>query len=77
MLADLPEELLQELRETTLVLNMETILEVIDRIEAHAPETAKGLRGMVENFKIGRIQYLQGFDFTYQSTILLSPKKLD
>lgn len=60
MLADLPEELLQELRETTLVLNMETILEVIDRIEAHAPETAKGLRDMVENFKMVRIQYLLG-----------------
>jgi signal transduction histidine kinase/DNA-binding response OmpR family regulator len=56
MLADLPEELLQRLRETTLELNMEVILEVIDRIEAHAPETAEHLRVLVQAFQIQRIR---------------------
>jgi signal transduction histidine kinase/FixJ family two-component response regulator len=56
MLADLPEELLQRLRETTLELNMEVILEVIDRIEAHVPETAKHLRALVQTFQIQRIR---------------------
>jgi signal transduction histidine kinase/CheY-like chemotaxis protein len=56
MLADLPEELLQRLRETTLELNMEVILEVIDRIEAHAPETAEHLRALVQTFQIQRIR---------------------
>jgi len=56
MLADLPEELLQQLRETTLELHMEVILEVIDRIEAHAPETAEQLRVLVQAFQIQRIR---------------------
>ncbi len=33
MLAELPPELLQELRQTTLVLDREATLEVIERIE--------------------------------------------
>jgi signal transduction histidine kinase/streptogramin lyase/DNA-binding response OmpR family regulator len=56
MLADLPGELLQELRETTLVLNQEAILEVIDRIEEHAPDTAENLRTLVQNFQMDRIR---------------------
>ena len=58
MLADLPLELLQELSESTLALNREATLEVIDRIEAEAPETAASLREMVQNFQMGRIQEL-------------------
>ncbi len=60
MLADLPEELLQELQEKTLVLNMEAILEVIDRIEAHALETAEQLRMLAQSFQIKRIRELLG-----------------
>jgi CheY-like chemotaxis protein len=60
MLAGLPPELLQELRETTLVLNMEAILEVIERIAEHAPDTAEPLRALVQNFQIDRIRELLG-----------------
>jgi len=60
MLAGLPPDLLQELRETTLVLNMEAILEVIERIEDHAPDTAENLRALVQNFQIDRIRELLG-----------------
>ena len=56
MLAELPPKLLQDLGETTLVLNMEAILEVIERIEAHAPDTAENLRALVQNFQIDRIR---------------------
>ena len=56
MLAGLPPELLQELRDSTLTLNMEVNLEVIDRIEAHAPETAEHLRALVQTFQIQRIR---------------------
>lgn len=44
MLADLPDELLQELREATLALNRKAALEVIARIADHVPEKAAGLR---------------------------------
>jgi hypothetical protein len=52
MLAELPPELLQELDKTTLVANREAILEVIERIAEHAPETAALLRELVQNFEI-------------------------
>ena len=58
MLADLPEELLQELRQATLSLNREAISAVIDRIEPLAPDTAKGLRALLDDFQIGRIRDL-------------------
>jgi DNA-binding response OmpR family regulator len=60
MLAGLPPDLLQELRETTLVLNMEAILEVIERIEDHAPDAAENLRALVQNFQIDRIREVLG-----------------
>ena len=60
MLAGLPPDLLQNLDETTLVLNREAILEVIERIEAHAPDTAESLRALVQNFQIERIRELLG-----------------
>jgi len=50
MLAELPADLLQDLDETTLVANRAVILEVIERIAEHAPETAKHLRAFVQNF---------------------------
>jgi CheY-like chemotaxis protein len=54
MLAGLPPDLLHELGETTLVLNVEAILEVIERIEEHAPDTAENLWALVQNFEIDR-----------------------
>ena len=41
---------------TTLDEGREATLEVIDRIEAHVPYTAKGLRALVQNFQIQRIR---------------------
>jgi signal transduction histidine kinase/CheY-like chemotaxis protein len=60
MLAGLPQDLLQDLGDTTLVLNMEAILEVIERIEKHAPDTAEHLRALVQNFQIDRIREVLG-----------------
>ena len=51
-------QLLQNLGEKTLVLNREAILEVIERIEEHAPDTAENLRALVQNFEIERIREL-------------------
>jgi DNA-binding NarL/FixJ family response regulator len=56
MLAGLPPELLQDLRETTLVLNTDAILVVIEHIEEHAPDTAEHLRALVQTFQIDRIR---------------------
>ena len=58
MLADLPPELLQELKETTVIMDREASLEVIERIEEHAPETATNLRTLVEYFQMGRMRRL-------------------
>jgi response regulator RpfG family c-di-GMP phosphodiesterase len=58
MLAELPPELLQDLDETTLVANREVILEVIERIREHAPDTADNLRALVQNFETDRIREL-------------------
>ena len=55
MLADLPEDLLQELRKTSLSLNRKAISAVIERIEPLAPDTAKGLRTLLDDFQMGRI----------------------
>jgi CheY-like chemotaxis protein len=51
MLADLPGELLQELRQTTLELNNEATLEVIVRVADRAPEVAAGLRDLLDNYQ--------------------------
>jgi hypothetical protein len=58
MLAELPPKLLQDIDKTTLVANREEILEVIDRIAEHTPETADILRALVQNFEIERIREL-------------------
>ena len=49
MLADLPGELLQELRETTLALNREAVLMTIPLIVIHSPKLATGLKELVDN----------------------------
>ena len=60
MLGQLPRELLQALRKTTLSLDREATLQVIERIEAHAPETAEGLRILVQDFQMGRLGEMLG-----------------
>jgi PAS domain S-box-containing protein len=57
-LADLPIELLQELREATLSLNSEAITALIARIEPLAPDTAEGLRTLLDDLQMGRLQDL-------------------
>ena len=58
MLGELSPELFHDLDKTTLVANREAILEVIERIQKHAPETAEHLRALVQNFEIERIREL-------------------
>ncbi len=60
MLVDLPGDLLQELRETTLVLNREAALEVIAHIADQAPEVATGLRVLVDNYQMVELRDLLG-----------------
>ena len=62
MLAGLPDELLRELRETTLALNREAALEVIARmrIADHAPEVAAGLKELVDNYQMVELRDLLG-----------------
>jgi len=55
MLAGLPDEWLQELRETTLALNKEAALEVIARVADRAPEAAAGLRQFVDNYQMAEL----------------------
>ena len=60
MLADLPADLLQELRETIPALNREAISAVIERIEPLAPDTANGLREMLDKFQMTKLMNLLG-----------------
>ena len=60
IMAKLAPDLLQELREKSLSLDRQAISDVIDRIEALAPDTAKGLRTLLDDFQIGRIRDLLG-----------------
>ena len=55
-LADLPEELLHDLREATLALNREAALEVIARIAGQAPEVAADLRELVNNYQMTKLR---------------------
>jgi signal transduction histidine kinase/CheY-like chemotaxis protein len=58
MLADLPEEMLQELRQKALTLNREAALGVIARIADSAPEVATGLKELVDNYQMAELQEL-------------------
>ena len=58
MLAGLPPHLLQELRETSMSLDSEAISAVIERIEPLAPDTAKGLQTLLDNFQMRRLREL-------------------
>lgn len=58
MLSELPPELLQELLNACLDLDMEGLAHVIERLKVEAPETAKGLKHLADNFQTGRIHEL-------------------
>ena len=60
MLADLPPKLLQELSEACLAPDTEAVSGAIKRIEPMAPDTAKDLRILLDNFQIGEIRHLLG-----------------
>ena len=58
MLSDLPADLRDELRNATLLLDKAALVALIQRIEAHAPDTAKGLQALVDGFQLARIREL-------------------
>ena len=60
MLAELSPDQLKELRQACLSAKRQAISDIIDRIETLAPDTAKGLRTLLENFQIARIHDLLG-----------------
>jgi signal transduction histidine kinase/CheY-like chemotaxis protein/streptogramin lyase len=60
MLAELPPELNQELRQSVLALDREAIFALIERIEPMSLDTAKGLRILMDNFQTGLIGDLLG-----------------
>ena len=60
MLSELPAESLKKLRHATLVLDRAAMAVLIERIEAHAPDTAKGLQRLVDGFQLERIRGLLG-----------------
>ena len=60
ILAELPPDLLQDLRDTTLVLNIEDALEVIARIAENAPEVAAGLKELVDSYRMVELRDLLG-----------------
>lgn len=60
MLSELSPELLAELRQATLMLDRAAMAALIERIKAHAPDTAKGLKRLVDGFQLERIRELLG-----------------
>jgi CheY-like chemotaxis protein len=58
MLAELPFDLRQELKETTLALDREATFEVIERIEKIEPQIAVGLRELMRNYQTARVRQL-------------------
>jgi signal transduction histidine kinase/CheY-like chemotaxis protein len=60
MLSELPPELLAELGQASLVLDRAAMPMLIQRIEAHAPDTAKGLQLLVDDFQFKRIREILG-----------------
>jgi len=58
MLADLPVELLEELRRSAQVLDRSSLSGLTERIDVYAPDTAKALKTLIDNFQFGKIQNL-------------------
>ncbi len=57
-LATIPNDLLQDLAQATLVLDREAALDIISCIAARNPEVAGGLKDFVDNFKMTRLRTL-------------------
>ena len=60
MLADLPAEFLDDLRQAILALDREAMAVLIKRLEPEAKSTAQGLKTLVESYQFGRIRELLG-----------------
>lgn len=60
MLLELPTELITELQKAALVQDRKAMTDLIQRIKALGPETAEGLRILVDGFQLGRIKELLG-----------------
>jgi signal transduction histidine kinase/ligand-binding sensor domain-containing protein/CheY-like chemotaxis protein len=60
MLSELPPELIEELRHATLLLDRAAMAVLIERIKTYAPDTAKGLQVLVDDFQFERIRDLLG-----------------
>ena len=60
ILSELPPELLAELRQAALELDRAAMAALIERIKTHAPDTAKGLKRLVDGFQLERIRELLG-----------------
>jgi signal transduction histidine kinase/CheY-like chemotaxis protein len=58
MLSALPSELINELRHATLVLDRTAMAKLIKSIETRTPDTARGLKKLVDNFQFDRIRDL-------------------
>jgi len=58
ILSELPTELLDELRHAALVLDRVAMAALIQRTRNHAPETAKGLQQIVDDFQFEKLQRL-------------------
>lgn len=62
MLLELPSKLRSELHKAALVQDRQALTELIERIKSLAPETAEGLRVLVEGFQLGRIREILARD---------------
>jgi DNA-binding response OmpR family regulator len=60
MLLELPSELITGLRKAALVQDRQALTEFIERIKPLAPETADGLKMLVDGFQLARIKELLG-----------------
>ena len=60
LLTALPEELREELNQTILELDRGALAGVIERIAVEAPDTARGLLALMDDFQLGRIRELMG-----------------
>lgn len=59
-LEELPRELIAELHEAALVQDRQALTKLIEQIKPQAPETAEGLKMLLDGFQLGRIRELLG-----------------
>ena len=60
MLSQLPPEVLSELHQAALVLDRAAMAALVDRIKTHAPDTARSLQRLLDDFQLERIRELLG-----------------